>query len=148
MKGHRWFAATYDLVNRWGERRLLGPLRRRLLGNATGTVLELGAGTGVSFPYYPRAATIVATEPDPFMLRRARRRAAQLDLPVRFVRCTAETLPFAGATFDTVAVALVLCTVEDLPQSLAEARRVLKPDGTLRFIEHVRADGFAGEVQD
>jgi len=57
-------------------------------------------------------------------------------------------LPFADASFDAVVSTLVLCTVRDLPRSLAEIRRVLRPAGKIYFIEHIRADGFAGRVQD
>ena len=60
----------------------------------------------------------------------------------------AEVLPFADATFDFVISTLVLCTVRDVPQALAEARRVLRPGGELRFMEHVRAEGLLGRVQD
>jgi ubiquinone/menaquinone biosynthesis C-methylase UbiE len=148
MKGHRWFAVVYDLLTAWGEAHLLGAYRRHIVGEATGRVLEIGAGTGASFPYYDTARRIVATEPDPFMLARAQRRARSLDRPIALVQCPAETLPFADASFDTVVSTLVLCTVEDQDRSLAEIRRVLKPGGSLRFIEHVRFDDARGRVQD
>ena len=69
--GHRWFAAVYDLVNWFGERRLFGPLRARLVGDLGGRLLDLGAGTGATFPYYRSAELVVAADPDPYMLRRA-----------------------------------------------------------------------------
>src|ERR671924_521329 len=109
MKGHRWFAAVYDLVNRAAERRLFGPIRGSLLGAAGGLVLELGAGTGASFPYYPKAGKVIATEPDPFMLRRARRGVVDAPPPVVLVQCAAEALPFEAGAFDEVVAALVLC---------------------------------------
>jgi ubiquinone/menaquinone biosynthesis C-methylase UbiE len=139
-KGHPWFAALYDPLNRMGERQVLAPLRRRTIGVAHGRVLEIGAGTGANFPYYRSPAVLVSTEPDPFMLRRARRHAQERRLDVALVQCAAEALPFAGASFDTVIVTLVLCSVIDQRRALAEVRRVVKPDGTVRFIEHVRAD--------
>ena len=142
------FAATYDFLNRLGERRILGPLRQRLVGAATGQVLELGAGTGANFPYYPEGATIIATEPDPFMLARALKRAADLGRAIALCQCPAEALPFADASFDTVVATLVFCSVRDPMRALTEVRRVLKSTGTFRFIEHVRADGFTGHVQD
>ena len=147
-QGHPWFAATYDFLNQLGERRMLGALRQRLVGAATGQVLELGAGTGANFPYYPQGATIIATEPDPFMLARARKRAAELGRMIALCQCPAEALPFADASFDTVVATLVFCSVQDPLRALTEVRRVLKPTGTFRFIEHVRADGFTGRVQD
>jgi len=83
------------------------------------------------------------------MLRRAHRRARQLGLAVALQRCPAEILPFGDAAFDTVVITLVLCSVADQDQALAEARRVLRPTGTLRFIEHVRSDDTrAARLQD
>lgn len=149
LKGHRWFAAIYDLLSACCERRLLSQVRTWIAGQATGRVLEIGAGTGANFPYYRAAEQIVAVEPDPYMLRRARKRAAELGLDVEFHRVPAEVLPFADASFDTVVATLVLCTVADPARSLAEARRVVKPRGTFRFIEHVRArEGSLARLQD
>jgi ubiquinone/menaquinone biosynthesis C-methylase UbiE len=148
MRGHRWFAAAYDLVNRGAERRVLGPIRRALLADAPGLVLEVGAGTGASFPHYRAAARVVAAEPDPYMLRRARRRAAAAPRPVVLVQCAAEALPVRDGAVDQVVAALVLCSVADEARALAEARRVLRPGGGLRFLEHVRADGLLGRLQD
>jgi ubiquinone/menaquinone biosynthesis C-methylase UbiE len=100
VKGHRWFAAVYDTVNRSTERRVMAPVRARLLGELQGRVLEIGAGTGFSFSYYPVAATVIATEPDPFMLRRAVTRAHHDGRSIRFVQCAAEALPFRSGSFD------------------------------------------------
>src|SRR6266508_6998900 len=94
-QGHPWVAATYDFLNQWGERRVFRPLRQRLVGAARGQVLELGAGTGAKFPYYLEGAAITATEPDPFMLARARKRAADLGRALALCQCSAEALPFA-----------------------------------------------------
>lgn len=148
IQGHPWFAATYDVLTRWSERHVLRPIRQCVVGAATGQVLEIGAGTGANFPYYPAGATITATEPDPFMLVRARQRRADARRRIALCQCQAEALPFTDASFDTVVVTLVLCTVADQDYALAEIGRVLKPGGMVRFIEHVRADGFVGRVQD
>lgn len=147
-RGHRWHAVIYDLIMRPAERALLGPLRQRLAGQATGRVLEIGAGTGANFPYYAAAESVIAIEPDPFMLKRARQRARGLERTTQLVAAQAEALPFREASFDTAVVTLVLCSVSDVDQSVAETRRVLKPSGTLLFIEHVRAEGWLGQVQD
>jgi ubiquinone/menaquinone biosynthesis C-methylase UbiE len=69
-------------------------------------------------------------------------------IPVKLHPCPAEALPFPDASLDMVISTLVLCTAKDVPKSLAEAKRVLKPDGTLRFIEHVRGEGILGRVQE
>ncbi len=147
-QAHRWFAASYDLITWWAERSVFGPLRRLVVGSATGRVLEIGAGTGANLAYYSAAERVIATEPDPFMFRRARRRAQRLGLDIQIHHCAAEALPFADASFDSVVSTLVLCSVADPDRALAEARRVLKDGGHLHFVEHVRADGLVGQVQD
>ncbi len=148
FRGHPWFAATYDLITSMGESRVLSRLRPFVAGEATGMVLEIGAGTGANFPYYRRAEKIVVIEPDPFMLRRAVKRARRLGLEIEFHQAVAEALPFPDASFDTVVATLVFCTVADPARALAEVRRVLKPGGAFRFIEHVRAEGAAAGAQD
>lgn len=148
MEGHRWFAALYDPLTRWAERKLLARPRTTIAGEAAGRVLEIGAGTGANFPYYRAAQEVVATEPDPFMLRRARARARELGLAIELHQARAEALPFPEHSFDSVVSTLVLCTVADQGRALAEVRRVLRPGGTFRFIEHVRACGFPGCLQD
>ncbi len=148
FKGHRWFAASYDFLTHGAESRVLHDLRPRVAGQATGRVLEVGAGTGANFPYYKDLEHMAATEPDPFMLQRARRRATGLGLHVRLLQCEAEALPFRDASFDTVVATLVFCTVKDTNLALAEVWRVLKPGGLFRFMEHVRAEGVGGYLQD
>ncbi|OGO50063.1 MAG: hypothetical protein A2148_06090 [Chloroflexi bacterium RBG_16_68_14] len=150
-KGHRWFAALYDRIGGRAEQHFGKTVRPRLMGEVRGRVLEIGAGTGASFAHYPPEAQVVATEPDPFMLERARRRLAELGAShIELHQAPAEQLPFENASFDHVVSSLVLCTVPDLPRALAEARRILKPEGTFRFWEHVRNDEsrFWGGVQD
>jgi ubiquinone/menaquinone biosynthesis C-methylase UbiE len=150
-QGHRWFAAWYDRINAHEEKRL-GPLiRPRLQSDLAGRVLEIGAGTGASFPYYPDAAQVIATEPDPHMFRRAQRRLSGLARSnIELRRAAAGDLPFEDGAFDHALSSLVLCSVPDQAASLAEVRRVLKPGGTLRFLEHVRNDdsAFWGRMQD
>ena len=146
--GHRWFAASYDIVTKPGEKRL-GKLRHQLLADLHGDVLEIGAGTGANFAHYPQGVRVVAFEPDPHMLKRAQKRLVELgrtDIDVRLA--PAEQLPVDDASCDAVVSTLVLCTVRDLRRALAEARRVLRPGGELRFIEHVRGEALLGRVQD
>lgn len=141
----------YDRITGPGERRLMSRIRPRIVGETSGRVLEIGIGTGNSLEYYSLDVQVIGTEPDPYMLRRAERRLAELDRAgVALQLAPAEQLPFEDAAFDHVVSTLVLCTVDDLPRSLAEARRVLKPGGTFRFIEHIRNDGsaFWGTLQD
>lgn len=113
--------------------------RRRVAAPARGEVLEIGAGTGRNLPLYRQATRVVALEPDPGMRARAERAARAAPGPVQVVDARAEHLPFPDASFDTVVASCVLCTVPDLDAALAEVARVLRPAGTLRFYEHVRA---------
>jgi ubiquinone/menaquinone biosynthesis C-methylase UbiE len=115
--------------------------RRALLSNATGRVVEVGAGTGLNLRYYPAAVTeVIALEPDPHMFRRLAAEAGSASMPVDLRRASAEALPIETRWADTVVMSLVLCSVQDVPTALAEARRVLRPGGRLLFFEHVRAE--------
>lgn len=137
-KGHPIFAALYDRMSQGAERRLLGPIRRELLRDLQGEVLEIGAGTGANLPHYSPGVRVVAAEPDPFMLRRGRERPSSL--PVEWVQASAESLPFPDGRFDAAVATLVLCSVNDPVQALTELRRVLRPGGRLRFLEHVASE--------
>jgi ubiquinone/menaquinone biosynthesis C-methylase UbiE len=108
-------------------------------GEASGRVLEVGAGTGFNFPYYADGTAVTATEPDPEMLRRAGPRAREHGIELR--AAPAERLPFPDGSFDTVVATGVFCAVDDPDQALSEVYRVLRPGGELRFSEHVRAPG-------
>jgi len=142
-KGHRWFAALFDPLNRiTGTERHLAKYRPYVTGEAEGRVLEVGAGTGASFAYYKGSAQVVATEPDPFMVAEAERRLNELALKnIEIRQAVAEDLPFDDDSFDYVVSTMVFCTVGDPGRALAEVNRVLKPGGTFRFIEHVRPVG-------
>ncbi|MBA2349070.1 MAG: class I SAM-dependent methyltransferase [Solirubrobacterales bacterium] len=135
----RLFTAIYDPFLAWGERAGMGALRRSLLSEAQGDVLEIGAGTGLNLDAYPPGvASLTLADPEPSMVARLRGRAEENGHEV--VEAGAESLPFADASFDTVVSTLVLCTVTDVTASLAEIRRVLRPGGRLLAIEHVRAE--------
>ena len=138
----RIFAGLYDRMMEATEEAGLRDRRRALLARVDGRVLELGAGTGHNLPLYPDEGVdeLVLTEPEEPMARRLEERAGALAPVPRVVRAPAEKLPFDDATFDTVVSTLVLCTVGDQDAALREVRRVLKDDGRLLFIEHVRSD--------
>lgn len=138
MRDRPIFAGFYEVLSR-GEDRFIQRYRRELVQDAVGRVLEVGAGNGLNLPRYRREASVVALEPEPTMLKNARRRVEQAAAAVRPVRASAERLPFRPRVFDTVVFSLVLCTIPDPGLALAEARRVLAPDGEIRFFEHVRA---------
>ena len=140
----RLYAAGYDRFTARAEKKSdAGAHRRALVGDAKGEVIEIGAGTGRNLVEYEAAARVVAVEPDPGMRARAERRAARARVPVEVVDGDAQALPFPDASFDTAVMSLVLCTIADPGLALGEARRVLRPGGTLRFYEHVRSDDAA-----
>lgn len=111
-------------------------LRTRLLAGLKGTVVEVGAGDGANFAHYPdEVARIVAVEPEPYLREKA---SSHTDERVELRDAVATDLPVADGEADAVVFSLVLCSV-DQAAALAEARRVLRAGGELRFFEHVRA---------
>ena len=150
---HRLFAAVYDPVMALPERVSLPPHRRYLVDGLSGRVLDVGSGTGATFPYLAERASegpleVHAIEPDPHMHSRAREAAHEAGLTVELCDAGAESLPYADDSFDAVLVGIVFCTIPDPEQALDELARVLRPAGELRFIEHVRADGLEGRLQE
>jgi ubiquinone/menaquinone biosynthesis C-methylase UbiE len=137
----RLFALTYDHSIAKVENAGLRDLRKGLLAEASGDVLEIGAGTGANLPHYGSEVTsLTFTEPEPPMLRRLDKHVREQGASAKVLRAPAEDLPFDDDSFDTVVSTLVLCGVDDQPRSLQEIRRVLRPGGQLIFIEHVRSD--------
>ena len=118
------------------ERLALARLRRRLFPQARGRVLELGVGTGVNLPLYPRGAQVIATDASAEMLRAARRRPTRAT--IRWSLTDAQALPFPDASFDCVTASLLFCSVSDPLAAGREMRRVLRPAGRLLLLEHVR----------
>jgi ubiquinone/menaquinone biosynthesis C-methylase UbiE len=136
----RIFAFLYDPFLWFAERRGMADRRGRLLGAASGRVLEIGAGTGLNVQHYGDAVSeLILTEPDRLLLPRLERRLLASRHVGVVVHASAESLPFADASFDTVVSTLVLCTVDDPRKCLTEIHRVLTPKGELLFLEHVRA---------
>jgi ubiquinone/menaquinone biosynthesis C-methylase UbiE len=148
MREHRVFAALYDRLGRRAERGPMGRYRRELLADASGSVLEVGAGTGANLADYPEVERLTLTEPDGAMRRRLAPRAAEAPFPVELEGAPAEALPAADRSVDTVVSTLVLCSVDDPDRALAEMRRVLRPGGRFLFLEHVRGEGGTGRLQD
>jgi ubiquinone/menaquinone biosynthesis C-methylase UbiE len=138
----RAFSAVYDRGFKATEEAGLRQMRHDLLAQARGRVLELGAGTGLNLEHYPEAVEgLTLVEPDPHMTKQLREKLARSGktAEISVIEAPGEDLPFPDESFDTVAVTLVLCTVPDPAATLAEINRVLKPDGQLLFLEHVRA---------
>jgi len=143
LRGHRIFAALYDRLLSGTERAGLQDMRAELLAGARGRTLELGTGTGLNLAHYTDAVTeLVLTEPDPHMARRLRKRLEEgppAPGRVEVIEAQAERLPFEDQSFDTVVSTLVLCSVELPGAAAAEIARVLKSDGRLLYLEHVRS---------
>ena len=138
----RLMARFYDRVMQQSEKACLFEWRKSLLENINGHVLEVGAGTGVNLPLYPRTVErIVFAEPDPHMRDKLAERINAGGFPSSDISDgSLESLPFPNGEFDFVTCMLVLCSVPDLRHALNEIRRVLVPGGRLVFMEHVAAE--------
>lgn len=138
---HPRFARAYERMSLEAERRGMAEVRRRLLTGMTGRVVEIGAGNGLNFAHYPPGVReVVAVEPDDALRQLAERAADRAAVPVRVVAGHGGALPAEDGAFDGAVLSLVLCSVPDQAAALAEVRRVLRPGGELRFLEHVRSD--------
>jgi ubiquinone/menaquinone biosynthesis C-methylase UbiE len=116
------------------------PFRQRVVSAAEGRVLEIGAGSGLNFPFYGATVTsVIGLEPSSALLRMAGARASNAKVPITLLDASAEAIPLDSDSIDTVVTTWTLCTIPNAPLALAEMRRVLKPGGTLRFVEHGRA---------
>jgi ubiquinone/menaquinone biosynthesis C-methylase UbiE len=137
----RFFAASYDTLMKGTEKAGLAERREKLLAQARGRVLEIGGGTGANLPYYgPKVEGLVITEPEELMVRRLEKKLPQYERTVQVLHAPAEQLPLEDGSFDFVVTTLVLCTVDNPDRALQEAHRVLKPGGSLLFLEHVRSE--------
>jgi ubiquinone/menaquinone biosynthesis C-methylase UbiE len=116
---------------------LLARHRRRLLAAAHGDVLEIGFGTGLNLPYYPkRVYKLTAVDPNPGMHRLAQKRIKQTRIEVDQQILSGERLPFEDRRFDCAVSTFTLCSIPDVAQALREVYRVLKSGGTFLFLEH------------
>ena len=130
----------YDLAMKPFERSRFYQIRKSMAGNAQGTVLEIGSGTGINFPFYRKADSVAAIEPDEAMRKRSLQRAAEAKVPIRTYAAKAEALPFGDNVFDSVVATLVFCTIPEPEKALHEIQRCAKKGATLYFFEHVRMD--------
>lgn len=113
------------------------PLRRRVCRGLAGDVVEIGFGSGLNVPFYPAAVTrVAAVEPSDLSWRLAAKRLRGTTAQVQRSGLDGQSLPFADDSHDAALSTWVLCTVPDVSAALAEIRRVLKPGGTLHFLEH------------
>jgi ubiquinone/menaquinone biosynthesis C-methylase UbiE len=111
--------------------------RRELLATAQGDVLEIGFGTGLNLPFYPRGVhKLTAVDPNPGMYRLAKKRIKQTRFEVDRQVLGGERLPYADGRFDCAVSTFTLCSIGEVAQALAEVYRVLKSGGKFLFLEH------------
>jgi ubiquinone/menaquinone biosynthesis C-methylase UbiE len=142
------FASHYDRAIAPLERLILARLRAETLAllPEDSLVLEVGAGTGLNFPFYPRGAHGVASELSCEMLERAR--AKNRPASLHLVQTNAEQLPFPDASFDAAFATLVFCSLASPQKAFSELRRIVRPHGTVVLLEHVRPKGSLGWLFD
>ena len=137
----RAFAVLYDPFLWVAEWAGLRARRKELLSRAQGVTVEIGVGTGLNLPHYPDGLSeLVLVEPDVAMRSRLETRVRRSGRRARLIDGSAERLPFADGSVDTIVSTFVLCTVDAPDLALREISRVLRPGGQLLFIEHVRSD--------
>jgi ubiquinone/menaquinone biosynthesis C-methylase UbiE len=124
-------------MNVAGGMKAVMPLRRRVCEGLSGDVVEIGFGSGLNVPFYPDEVTrVAAVEPADLAWKLAEGRLQAASVPVERSGLDGQSLPFADDSYDTALSTWTLCTIPDADAALQELRRVLKPGGTLRFLEH------------
>lgn len=138
-------ALYYD----WMDWLFPASLRRRVIAQAMGKVLEVGVGTGANLPHYPPGGEVVAIDFSPAMLAKAREKASGARVPVQLLEMDVQNMSFPDASFDTVVATCVFCSVPDPVKGLKEVRRVCRPGGRVILLEHVRSENpVAGAIMD
>ena len=141
-------APYYDLMEIFSERAFKS-WRKKLLFHARGKILEVGVGTGKNFPYYPEGADVTGIDIADRMLPIAREKTHQLGLSFDLLQGDVQALPFSENTFDTTVSTFVFCSVPDPVLGLQELRRVVKPEGKILLLDHVRIDKpVIGHIMD
>ena len=125
------------MVNAACGMKAVAPLRRRVCEGLEGNVVEIGFGSGHNVPFYPQTVSrVAAIEPADLGWRLAEKRLRAATVPVQRSGLDGQALPFTDDSFDSALSTWTLCTIPDVAAALSEVRRVLKPGGTLHFLEH------------
>lgn len=148
-KRYNRMARFFDLSEAVMERGKMGQWRKMVWQQAKGKVLEVGVGTGKNIEYYPESITVIAIDFSEKMLEKAKAKAEQFHKIVDLRLMDAQKLEFPDETFDTVITTCVFCSVPDPVKGLKEIQRVLKKDGQIIMLEHVRSKmPFVGTIMD
>ncbi|AEA26513.1 Methyltransferase type 11 [Pseudonocardia dioxanivorans CB1190] len=140
-RARRFFSRFYASMSARMDDEGMGELRAELLGPLSGAVVEIGAGNGRNFARYPAAVeAVTAVEPEPRLRRLATDAAVTSAVTVTVVPGVAERLPLPDGCADAVVLCLVMCSLPDRAAALAEVRRVLRPGGVARFLQHTIAE--------
>jgi SAM-dependent methyltransferase len=143
---NRFFARIWPTIAAH-EAEQIRALRRENLAGLSGRVLEVGAGVGTNFGYYPESVEhVVAVEPEPRLAERARAAAVGAPVPVQVIATMVEEF-VTDESFDAVVCSLVLCSIRDPDAVLRQLHSGLRPGGELRYLEHVASEGFRGRLQ-
>jgi len=125
------------IINKACGMKASNPYRARVAGGLHGEVVEIGFGSGLNVPFYPSAVQrVTAVEPADVGWRIASKRVAASPIPIERSGLDGQSLPFDDDSFDTALSTWTMCTIPDVARALAEVRRVLRPGGTLHFVEH------------
>lgn len=131
-------AKIYDVM----DRMMSTKERIKLLEDVHGDVLEVGIGTGMNLPYYPDNVSLTGIDFSEKMLKKAEAKVAALGMEnrVKLLEMNAEQMTFESDTFDTIVTSCVFCSVPDPVKGMKEMKRVLKPDGRILMLEHMRSE--------
>lgn len=135
----------YDIM----DRMIKSEIRKKILSQASGKVLEVGVGTGKNLEFYPPNCELTGIDLSPGMLEKAKEKAQKLQMAVSLLEMDAQNLQFPDDSFDTVIATCVFCSVPNPIKGLEEIKRVCKPEGKILLLEHVRSDNLLlGKLMD